>query len=68
MPAGNITPAAGSKPPPGGTAVPAASKPPAAYRWRCVEACTFQGRYREEGDIVELQEKRDRLPHFVPAI
>jgi hypothetical protein len=37
-------------------------KPP-VYRYRCVQACTFQKRYRKEGDIIELPEKRD-IPRF----
>ena len=47
---------------------PPENKPPegpvTVYRYRCVKACTFQKRYRKEGDIVELPEKRE-IPHFV---
>jgi hypothetical protein len=54
----------------GSAAAPTEIKPPerpaaAVYRYRCFEACTFQKRYRKEGDIIELSEKRD-IPHFKP--
>jgi hypothetical protein len=71
-PGGGNTSPAGSQPPGGGTTPPAGSNPPdgpvTVYRYRCVEACTFQKRYRNVGDMVELSEKRDTLPHFVPVI
>jgi hypothetical protein len=54
-------PAAGNAPPPGGEPPEA---PVTVYRYRCTEACTFQKRYRKEGDIIELPEKPDTLPHF----
>lgn len=59
--------------PPEDTRPPEDTKPPerkppegpvTVYRYRCVKACTFQKRYRKEGDIVELPEKRE-IPHFV---
>jgi hypothetical protein len=73
---GNNAPPAGTnnQPPEGGSNAPPAdnNKPPegpvTVYRSQCVEACTFQGRYRKEGDIVELGEKHDKLPHFEPVI
>jgi hypothetical protein len=64
---GGNTPPVGAKPPESGN-TPPVDKPPAVYRYRCVEACVFQKRYRKEGDTVELPEKRDALPHFVPVI
>ena len=35
----------------------------AAFRYRCTEDCTFQGKFRRKGDIVVLAEKKDP-PHF----
>ena len=34
------------------------------YRYRCKTACTFGGRYRAEGDIIESP-KELKVPHFV---
>jgi hypothetical protein len=62
----------GSKPPAAGNNPPPDAKPPenpaAAYRYRCTEACTFRKRYRKAGDVIELPEKFDKLPHFEPVI
>ena len=33
------------------------------YRYRCKTACTFGGRYRAEGDIIESP-KELKVPHF----
>jgi hypothetical protein len=63
----HTAPAAGGGTPPDDKP-PADNTPPegpvTVYCYRCVRACTFQKRYRKEGDIIELSEKRD-IPHFV---
>jgi hypothetical protein len=38
-------------------------QPKKAYRYRCTEKCVFQGRFRREGEIILLQEKKE-VPHF----
>jgi hypothetical protein len=52
--------------PPADVTPPENTAPP-AYRYRCVEACTFMKMYRKPGDIVTLPGKRD-IPHFEPVI
>jgi hypothetical protein len=59
----NKPPAAEAKPPEGGIPSGDTKGPVKMYRYRCVRACTFQKRYRKEGDIIELPEKRE-VPHF----
>ena len=53
--------------PPVDTKPPVDEKPPEGpvrvYRYRCVQACTFQKRYRKAGDVIELSEQRD-IPYF----
>jgi len=34
-----------------------------AFRYRCTEKCVFQGRFRREGEIILLPEKKE-VPHF----
>ena len=53
-----------NQPPAGGNQnPPLAGKPAKMCRYRCTENCTFQGRFRRQGEIVELPEERD-VPHF----
>jgi len=33
------------------------------FRYRCIEECTFQKKFRRPGDIVFLPEKKN-VPHF----
>ena len=45
---------------------PAAAQQPAAvkgFTYRCNTACTFQGKFRKEGETIVLQEKKE-VPHF----
>jgi hypothetical protein len=56
--------AAGGNPPAGPAAGEAgAAGKPAAYRYRCREACTFMKRYWGEGEVAVLPAKTDNR-HF----
>jgi hypothetical protein len=46
-----------------GGALPAASNAKGGYAYRCVEKCTYNGRFYRPGETLRLPEKKE-VPHF----
>lgn len=60
---------AGSSAPPRGTGAPPAggSAPAKRFVYRCVENCTYDGLPYKQGETIELQERKESVPHFAFA-